>query len=697
MLRLKVGNVFTELDPKTRVRIQRKNPLINRDVVGGEYVFPFTIPNNFEFLEQIGYKNNSQVEGFVSDVITAHLYEDETLLYTGILTIIEFLENSVNVSLKINTSKLALLKGKKLRDVDFGQINVAAQQQFIEWEIDNSYIGYPLQLILGQQTFIQYVTTTVDQAIFDLIDQINGTYYFGTTPVEAINLGGNVIRFEATWLGISPVLRAVFNTISMPSPPTATVIASSDVYQIYNDNWMSLMNANVTQSYPDVGFAFFPVLNNNSLIYPDDTTTLPIIEDFFQNLYDTVNGTFIPRNLFEVISGYFTPNSCVTPFMYLPYIFDKIASILNLGAIGALHSDTEFKRIVCWSNYFVDQISPYFAFDTNLSELVKLNSVAPDVTIEEFMTLIKDSLMVGYMINPEQKLEIVDLNKLLDADFTGVLDWSKLEVEKKRQSATNDYSGVSYTIELDELDLDNAAIKEDFDRKIYLGRFADDASLPVMRINEELDQIYFAFATAQNCFYMLYFNPITFVGYWDAYNEVIPAFEEVVNDGELIILKIADTCRMITGATSLIPSTSSWKVPLVKEEMSYNNNNIHQKNSKVRLLQFQGMQNDVDGVPYPLGNSESTNIDGTNVSNLSMKFIGENGLKAKRFDTWINFLRVSKPIEKYWDVTGLDLLEYDYKKMIFSNGSYYIIEEIQENRPIVEPTLFKVRKIEMNG
>ena len=697
MLRLKIGEIFIDLDEKVKVRIQKANPLLSRDVIGGEYTFPFTIPNIFKLSNIIDFKDKSLVEGFLDSSITAYLYEDEMLLYKGDLTVIEILENSLNVSLKINSSRLSTLKGKKLRDIDFGRVDVTAQQQFIEWEIDNSYIGYPLQLILGQATFIQAVSTTVDAAIDDLITQIDGTYYYGSVPVNVSHPGTNRIRFEASWYGINPVLRAFFNTISMPSPPTATVVDSSDIFQIYNDNWMNLMNSAAASSYPTYGYTFFPVLNQNSLIYPDDTTSLPIIDNFFQNLYDTINGSFVPRNLFEVISGYFTTNSCVTPFMYLPYMFDKIAAILNISAVGDLHTNTEFKRLVCWSNYLVDLTNPKFSFDTNLNEIVDLKNVAPDVTVDEFLTVIKDSLTLGYMINKDQELEVVDLLKLLDIDYTGVLDWSNKEIDKKIQNAVTDYSGFSYTIELDELDQDNIDLKDAFDDLNYLGEFDDFSNLPEIGINPALSGKNYAFVKDENVFYALYFNSSTYVSFWDLYNEIVPSFESNVGDGDLLTLKISDTCKMISGTTSPISSTGSWKIPLVKEPMSYANNNGHFKNSKVRLLQYQGLNPDADMVNYPLGNSEFTDANNSSISELSTKFIGEKGLKSTRLDPWINFLRTSKPIDKYWNVTGLDLLEYDYKKMIFSNGSYYLIQEIQEQRPITGPTQFKVRKIELNG
>lgn len=698
MLRFRIGNVYIPIGKSTKLRFQRVNPILSKDAIGGEYTFPFTLENSFELSYIINNLNEVKANGYLEGKINAILYDDENVLYEGFLELLSSNERSVEFTFYVNSSVFTKVKDIKLPTMDIGTLTVTNSSQWIEWQIGTDYVGDDLVFMIGNEMLAQYISTNMYIGLSHLADQINSTTFWGGYSATAYAIAPDRIRVTANWNGFEPELVANVIITTGSITHTASIFDRFGIKEVFNADWNDFMLNQISQEYPTSKMAFFPVLNLKPGLHEVNDETKPLIDVFYQNYWVLTLGKFIPAASIEVSPGYYVRKACVTPFLYLTFIIDKIAELLGINAKGVLHSDAILKRLCIWNNYFVDKPGDaYFQFlnyDTYTTH-IELNKFLPDITIEELLSKVRSTLFLGFIIDDDGDLEIIDLNNLIETiSNDGVIDLSEFELSKQNLFFEAKFTDFNISTEYDDDDEVNKDIQDKYEAAIFIGKFDTLTSLPETVTPFNRPAVYYALVLDTATFYMRKYNSTTFLNEWTTVDDF--SFD-IVSDKPTNALDyvVLDTLNMITENSSFQPPNGKWKVPYVKYEMSNYISNYHDKSCKLRLLYNHGLTNG-ESYQFPLGTSDGKDYNSNDVG-IRLRTDGSTGLYKTRMEKWINFLLKSKSVDKYFALTDLQLRQLKFNKLIHSNGVNYLIEEIQEERPISGPTLLKLRKIELNG
>lgn len=697
MLRFRIGSNYFELGAKAKLRLERKSPLISPEVISGEYTYPFTLLLTDEIKLALDYKTELNAEGFYDGEIEAFLYDDDTVIHKGLLKVAQNSESQIDFNFKVNSSRLTKIADKKLKEIDFGSINAKSHKQSIEWHVSNDFTGRTLSLIFGDTTITEDMSPTVADGLINLEMAVNGSMYNGSYTVVATVTGSNYIKFEADWFGVEPELVAFVNTVGMATPiPTANIVAIKTIKDVFNDEWANLMNSGKGNLYPDVGYTFFPILNTESGLYHQNDVALGLFPFFYQNFYSARFDTFVPAAAYEYATGLYSFPSCVTPFMFLPYMMDKIMSSNGMKIEGYIHDSLFLKRLCIWSNYYIDGKNSNLNSFSIYSDYEDLNKCVPDITVGEFLGLIKDSLGVGFLIDEEDKVIVKDLNEILSSDdVLQVVDLSDFELSDKIQYPGPEFNDLSITTEFDSGDKLYDAANDKKEAMIFIGSYNTFADLPETPTPYNLPPKFYTLVKDEMAFYMRKYNSGTFLNEWVPLEGLTPDYNVDSIADRLLSITVFDTLEMKRELPAIDPDSDEWVIPEIKYPMSHYLQNGHNSPCKLRLMYYAGMV-DGESYEYPLGTSNGFTYNNDDLG-VSTRYTTERGLYKTRIKTWTDFLRKSKQIEKYFNLTDFEIRQLKFDKLIYSNGTRYLLEGIQAEYPITKPTLLKLRKIEVHG
>lgn len=136
-------------------------------------------------------------------------------------------------------------------------------------------------------------------------------------------------------------------------------------------------NTQVTKTYPAVNFNF-PIIKNTAF-YGDSNADWSGI----CNPYDGEHNTFLPNSIDETNSAYNNYN--LVPQLYFLFVLKKIFSTFGYSSSGEIFSDTELKKLLCYSNYALDlKEQRYMAFIGLPTQSVYLLGIGNSSTLLEF-------------------------------------------------------------------------------------------------------------------------------------------------------------------------------------------------------------------------------------------------------------------------------------------------------------------------
>lgn len=694
MIGIRIGDTWLDLEVGTKIKLQLSNPLINRANMFGEYSLPFKLPSSPTNLRVLNYGAIANSASELNKSFEALLYVDGTFFSKGILKVNSYGKPYTDVNLTLNSSLLSTVKETNIRELDFGNtIDVASTHQRIEWNIDDDYIGGTLQCVIeGYGTFFQAVTTTVYAALLLLKAQVEAETFFGSETISC-NPASNNIEFLANWPGIYPELRVFFNT---QVGRTQTFVSQVDLLQVYQQDWQAHMNDVITQTYPAVDFMYFPVRNEGSKIpwyYNLGNDTYGEFELYFQNYYDMEESTFLPL-LKEAHplhpTGIESWLSCITPFVFVTSIFDKIGNQINAKFGGFFHSFLSIPLVV-WSNYMVD-----LRFTTKYANWVlgtefNVQDTLPNISIENFIKVLCDSFCLG--LNPKKggtEFTIIPLYTVLTEG--DAIDWTRKvssEVKVFPEETPNFFMSYDRS-DTDVIVTDAIKILEDYE---FIGAYSTFDDLPPVNTSNVDGKYFYAFVIDTNKIFIRKLIVSTVDYIWEELLTVNAPFYYFENYNAQEILA-ADPIAMFIGPDEYFDD-EGWKIPLVKEPLSTKFLNNHSNTiTKIRLLQYFGLQDNEFDHQYPMGSTVGTNYDETSVSGLDLTLQGENGLFKFFWKTWLDFLIKARRIELQINLSVLDLLSLDWSKRIHIDGSNYLIVDIKVDLPLKKPATVTLLKIE---
>ncbi len=155
-------------------------------------------------------------------------------------------------------------------------------------------------------------------------------------------------------------------------------------------------NALVSQQYPAVNFALFPVLN--------------------QAFYDGLVPGYL--NYANFYQGAFRSNTFsddqeynITPFPYLLFVLSTAFATYGYRLTGSFVTDPEIQRLVFWNNYAIDQMD---GLQNIWNEVITWNHHVPEIKLGDLMVQLQKLFCLGFIFNSVDKtLEIVPLKEVI--------------------------------------------------------------------------------------------------------------------------------------------------------------------------------------------------------------------------------------------------------------------------------------------
>jgi len=678
MIALRVADNFLDIDHKTRLRLQLNNPLLSRNVIAGEYSFPFRLPATPRNIRLLDFGSYLETTPDYPDTKTAWLYLDGLLLGQGLLNVHYQGLPYIDTNLKLNASVIAQYKNKLLSEFNWGpNINLSSVNQYIEYEV---ITANALALVIMDKYFPVPVSGNINAALQTLAAQVNAATYNGGLTITA-TVSGNRIRFTANWVGVFPELRAFFNT----TPQTTIVLSGSlDYAQGANQEWNAHMSSVNAGGYPQHKHVFFPVLNradNGVWVY---ATTNTIIDHFYQNYYDYINQQFAGRYMGNQPNSSninLKPISDVTPFLYVTAILDTLFQQAGQLVDGFFHDNFPTMKTVVWSNrrtgeYSLSSPTPY-----------NLRNYLPPVTVEEFLQVLCDTFCLGITSkNRGVSISVVSLPDLLTAP---ALDWSSKVNKEHKIYSERQLGGVLFQYEKDDADEFSKAAQEIYEKYVFIGMYPDMAALPDIPGPEDPEVFLYAYVMDQAGYVVRLMIQSVPYAIWAWKDLNIRWLSLPYGDQQdRIEVNAADPLDMVKLEDPYL--REEWLVPQVKQTYA---TAYTPAPCKVRFLNYLGMQPNKENHLYPLGSSDNLNFSNSTIGQHSLRHDRPTGYYNKYWKKWVQFLSSARKVELEVHLTTLDLLTLDFSKRIYINGHYYLIYDLKVELPLTKPTLVTLLRI----
>jgi hypothetical protein len=274
-----------------------------------------------------------------------------------------------------------------------------------------------------------------------------------------------------------------------------------------------------------------------------------------------------------------------------------------------------------------------------------------------------------------------------------IVDWTKkvsTDIKEFPEETPNFFLNYDRS-DTDEIIADALKTLENY---TFLGAIETFDDLPPINTSNVDGKFFYAYVIDTSILYVRKLVEFTFDYVWEPILSFNAPFyyHENLNSQEI---QAADPLAMYTGPDEYFDD-EGWKIPLVKEPLSTKFLNNHSNTiTKVRFLQYLGMQDNEFDHQYPMGSTVGTNYDETDVSSLDLTLHGTNGLVKQFWKTWLDFLIKARRIELQINLSVLDLLTLDWSKTYHINGSNYLIYEIKVELPLTKSATVTLLKIDL--
>jgi len=693
MIAIRINGKWLDMDKDTALRLQMNSPIISQELSLGEYSFPFKLKNSGTNLTALGFPVELKVEDSFKSNVDSDIYLHGNFFAKGIITAESFSPQFIDCSIQFNISNFAEVKKKLLSELSLTRpIDIAMFTQWVEYFFEDDTRGH-VQIIQLMDTFFTFTPSpslSIHATLLALKADIDATTFNGSyTLITTVT--GHYIKMEATWIGLYP---EIFTSLLSMGGEVRT-----DGYifgvNMYNDIWDYHMKDTNTYRYPEVMHCFFPVVNKNCGIpwSISDPTGYGNMPHFVQNYFSIATSGFIAlftQNIPDTLIKS-SPLTCPTPFVYVLAILDAIFNEIKATVNGFLHDNASL-NIVLWSNYFIDLVKESKIAGTIFAQNYTLEETLPKITVEEFLNDLCRTMGVAPVPRfSGTAFTFVRLSSILKEAES--VDWTKKYTGDFKKDAQPFTDIVELAYNFDENDEVSNESKESLAKKVFAGKFDTVGSLPTVLASLSADDYYYAFVTEENKFYIRKFISFGVLG-WEEFKDSRASlkFGNELKD-KVYKIEVADPILDKIEIDTLTGSNAFLKTPFVKEPISTILTNAHNAPIKARFLQFAGDQIDSENNLYPLGSTDSRDYIDTYLNGVDLRIENEKGIYNYSYKEWIDFLRNAEKIEMYFNLNIIDILNLDYAKKIYVNGSYYLINELQPEFPLRKPTQVTLLKI----
>jgi len=312
------------------------------------------------------------------------------------------------------------------------------------------------------------------------------------------------------------------------------------------------------------------------------------------------------------------------PFLKLNYILGKIFDIAGVDLVGSILTDELIKACYIYNTHNIDKTDTpipvvvgitYQAYITICKSFIECVNHVPDMLATDFIKAV--AVMFNLNFNYTQALDKVSVDCRQDLlDLEPDADWTnKLQPSyKKSQDKQQTWYSLSMTAD------------------------ADDAFI------DETKALVYKYLEASNR-------------------------QEIITDASYPLME-DDT---ITG---LYYATRQWFIPSVQQRCNCTEANLLLPTNpySLRLLIYRGLQQDVAGDNFPYASYTDHLADSvTPYFANSLKWEGETGLYANRYERWFEFVAKPVVVEAEVILTHTELLNLDLsRKKRIGNQNYFI-------------------------
>lgn len=545
MIALQIDNEFLDLFPDTKFNITEVNPLFDKDSVSRVYTLPLKVPptyRNKKLLEQ-----SARLDSRSKDIkLDATLFIFRNPYEYGFVQVVGDTEKYIEIRFENQGQGFA----DQLRDIKIDKILDTINVAFtgttdLVFELNPAGGQYFLQI--DDNTYSYYLDTSppptaqdVQQVLFDFIIQINADY-----PIFADVAPGDQLRLD---IENYPNVDIHFDTIQGFTLVDGSNNAT-DKLDSFHTHVLAIHNTPIDSHA-------FPVMYNE-IFYDRDNAS-------YLNHINHISDGQVIENVPEVEE---TWKHTFVPFVRVPYILEKIISLISFAAItGDYYESSDFQGLLIYNNVALDEVtfSDFPEGDRYLNHYKQsydLNDHVPEMTAAAFWSRLTQIFQI-YGITSKDKITI---RKKIDQVNQRPIDWTdKVAPRYKRRST--EQSGFILRYDRDE----------------------DDLNKPTTTLQDY-----------------------------------------IIGDGTKEITMPFDTLRDQFNGSNF-PVSHSWKLPVAIQKGTSTAGKLGKNNYAFRLLIDRGLQFDDNGNTYNLAQSGHLAYNNTDLG-YSLDFDGDKGLYENNY------------------------------------------------------------------
>lgn len=433
--------------------------------------------------------------------------------------------------------------------------------------------------------------------------------------------------------------------------------------------------------YPNYDYTVFPILNE--ILFDGSVVETDWDNDLYINHYNPVGDYIL--------------------FPYLAYVIDRLFYTFNYSNTNAIASHNELLKLVLVGIFRDPNPELYDQQEFDLVDhILKYD-------LEELLKSLNSTFCTSFFFDSKKNSADMIFNKaLLTAD---AVDWTDKVVGDRGKNYSDQDPGFALKYEWDgtdetvsELQLGNDILNEYTISPAVL----IPADLPVYT-NMAFHTGEVRYVTCADAYYIIrYFPGQTPDAAWVVLTWNF--FTRIVGDG----LKERPSKMSTMGMSWHQKKTGSyrnfWMTPVSNQQLfSDPDKGIKEAQSPTatyayclqdyvndfepRVLFYRGMQPDDKNVTYPFGSSGKYNAKGDLIGQLTLNWIGSDGLYENFWKEWLDFIDTAKVFKFKIQLNIVDILNLDMQKQVRIENNNYLIKKISIDFPIKKAATVELVRI----
>lgn len=682
MITIQVNGQELDLKSTLKIKLKSASPFFSLESLPGEVSLPFDIDPTTNNLQILNYPNIIQNGAQLLQEYEAAIFNNGIEFRSGTLVVKRITKKAIRVYFRAGAASLRYaLDNTLLTDLSFGgafeipegrpwialMADHALSSASMESDLVIKYIDTDFATLLAASSNTFHTLTITNP--YDSSD--TSTYRAALqSMVDDINADDAPIYADITPHATTPALDRlnIYHTLHNPpldgSDPGADEFEtnpSHDFGGAFRDNerllasdhdhftrtsWPFLDHANDTTTASDPDYVF-PTFYNREMFPESGGASAHWVNSYVSNEYENPDS----------YGDKFTP--CFT----LKYIIKNLFSELGYTLSGAVLEDDFFKSLILYNNTLLN-VSRYkgtsrVAGDHEPPIVIDPVQHMPKVSCGSFISNITKRVGYTFVFNTVAKtVEIFKLNdvetltKVLNITERSSVDYTIAPQERK--------SGAYITLADPKNDSEATSTFVRSSKYAPVAVVDTAASLPTDTSVIGSDDIAFVEDVFQY-YRATVSGTVTWSYEATLIDELKAGNEEIKVQSDFVPISV----------TNYYNGAHTWLIPVVEEAVNHYENYINAGEYGVtdepydlRLLVWQGLQENSNGDEYPLASVENKDYAGTVLNTHSLTYRGDNGVYIRNFSNWVELQNNLKAVE-------FNALFNLYQKLVF-DYSYHL-------------------------